>query len=237
MAQPHSDTTPNPSAGPSPEGAGPSRSPPAEPASFRPVDEEEAKPSGGPGPEAGPGSTEGKIDFTHEGGDMAAAGHQAMLATVRLWEQTLEPLQAFVASMTRWSEEFWREAASGLRPMPFSRFLSPAPFLELPSIDVRELADAYVVSVELPGLTDRDVSVSTERDMLRIQGQKTQDHDAAPQAYRRSERWFGHFERIFPLPPGVAPDLMTTSMRDGVLEIVLPKLASALETPPTGVRH
>lgn len=235
MAEPHSDTTPNPSApnpsaGPSRERAGPS--PPAEPASFRPAGEAD-----GPGPEAKSAPGEGKIEFTHEGGDMAAAGHQAMLASVRLWEQALEPLQAFVSSMTRWSEEFWREAASGLRPVPFSRFLNPAPFLDLPSIDVRERADAYVVSVELPGLTDRDVSVSTERDMLRIQGQKTQDQDAATQTYRRSERWFGHFERIFPLPPGVAADRMTTSMRDGVLEIVLPKLASAVEPAPTGVRH
>lgn len=237
MAEPRSGTTPNPaspnpSAGPSRDSAGPSRSRSAEPASFRPAGEEE-----GAAPEAKPAPGEGKIAFTHEGGDMAAAGHQAMLASVRLWEQALEPLQALVSNMTRWSEEFWREAASGLRPMPFSRFLSPAPLLDLPSIDVKERADAYVISVELPGLTARDVSVSTERDMLRIQGQKTQDHDAATQTYRRSERWFGHFERIFPLPPGTAADRMTTSMRDGVLEIILPKLASAAEEPPTGVRH
>ena len=237
MVDPRRDTTPNSSADSSRESAGPTRSSPAEPASFRPVGEEDGKTSRGPALEAGPGSTEGKIEFTHEGGDMAAAGHQAMLASVRLWEQALEPFQALVSSMTRWSDEFWREAASGLRPVPFSRFLSPAPFLDLPSIDVKERADAYVVSVELPGLTDRDVSVSTERDMLRIQGQKTQDQDAATQTYRRSERWFGHFERIFPLPPGTAADRMTTSMRDGVLEIVLPKLASTAEPPPTGVRH
>jgi HSP20 family protein len=237
MVDPHSDTTASPSAGPSRESAGPSRSPPAEPASFRPAEEEDVKASGGPGPEARPEPREGKIDFTHEGGDMAAAGHQTMLASVRLWEQALEPFQTFLSSMTRWSDEFWREAASGLRPVPFSRFLSPAPLLDLPSIDVKELADAYVVSVELPGLTDGDVSVSTERDMLRIRGQKAEDQDAATQTYRRSERWFGHFERIFPLPPGADADRMTTSMRDGVLEIVLPKLASAAEPPQTGVRH
>ena len=71
MAEPHSDTTPNPSApnpsaGPSRESAGPS--PAAEPASFRPAGEQD-----GTAPEAKPAPGEGKIEFTHEGGDMAAA--------------------------------------------------------------------------------------------------------------------------------------------------------------------
>jgi len=232
MADPHSHTT-KPSAAPSSSRADRSSSAPAEPASFRSDEAASAKP-----PTRGHGrAQEGDIPFTQEGGELAAAGRQAMLASARLWEHALEPFNIVLSSMARWSEAFWREAASGVRPMQFSRLLSPAPFLDLPSVDVKETAGACVVSVELPGLTDQDVSVSADDGMLRICGRKTQQQDAATSTYRRSERWFGHFERSFPLPPGVVPARMTTAMRDGVLEIVLPK-AAPVETPPrSAVRH
>ncbi|CAN7549096.1 Hsp20/alpha crystallin family protein [Caulobacter sp. LjRoot300] len=231
MADPRHDTTPSPSAKPSAET---SRSPPAEPASFQLAGETGRAPPGRPAAEA----REGDIDLTQEGGELAAASREAMLASTRLWEHAFEPFQAFLSSMTRWSDEFWREAASGLRPAMLPRFLGPAAFLDLPSVDVKEQVGAYLVSVELPGLTDRDVSVSTDGDMLRIQGQKKREEGEATQGYRRSERWFGQFERSFTLPPGVARDRMTMSMRNGVLEIVLPKAdAPEPEPPRTGVRH
>ncbi|SFK63465.1 Hsp20/alpha crystallin family protein [Caulobacter sp. UNC279MFTsu5.1] len=232
MADPRHDPTPTPSAKPS---AGTARAPPAEPASFQPAGETGAAPPGRPTAEA----REGDINLTQEGGDLAAASREAMQASTRLWEHAFEPFQAFLSSMTRWSDEFWREAASGLRPAMLPRFLGPSAFLDLPSVDVKEQAGAYLVSVELPGLTESDVSVSTDGDMLRIQGQKRREEGEATQGYRRSERWFGQFERSFTLPPGVARERMTTSLRNGVLEILLPKVDAPPqpEPPRTGVRH
>jgi len=236
MAHPRSDPTPTPSAKPSAEAA---RSPPAEPASFQPGGETGAAPPGRPAA----GAKEGDINLTQEGGDLAAASREAMLASTRLWEHAFEPFQTFLSSMTRWSDEFWREAASGLRPVMLPRFLGPSAFLDLPSVDVREQDGAYLVSVELPGLNERDVSVSTDGDMLRIQGQKRREEGETTLGYRRSERWFGQFERSFTLPPGVTRDRMTTSMRNGVLEIRLPKADAPpepereSEPPRTGVRH
>ena len=233
MADPHRDTTSKPAAAPSPSRAERSASAPAEPASFRSDDAEPAT-----APPRRPGKAqEGDIPLTQEGGDMATAGRQAMLASARLWEQALEPINMVLSNMARWSEAFWREAASGLRPPQVSRLLTPATFLDLPAVDVRETAGACVVSVELPGLTDQDVKVSASDGMLRIQGRKVQEQEAATSTYRRSERWFGQFERSFPLPPGVAPERMTSAMRNGVLEIVLPKAAPTEEAPQGAVRH
>ncbi|MGR4863657.1 Hsp20/alpha crystallin family protein [Caulobacter sp. LARHSG274] len=224
MADPHSETVSKPSAAPPPRRAEPSPSPAAEPASFRPDD-------------GGRQAREGDIALTQEGGELAAAARQTTLASIRLWEQALEPFNQVLSGMARLSQAFWRDAASGLRAPQVSRLLTPAPFLDLPSVDVKETADACVVSVELPGLTEQDIKVSAEDGLLRIQGRKAQEQDAATSTYRRSERWFGQFERSFPLPPGVAPERMTTAMRHGVLEIVLPKAAPTENAPAGAVRH
>lgn len=179
----------------------------------------------------------GGIDFTLEGGEMAAASRQAMLTAVRLWEQALEPVQALQTSMMRWNEQFWREAAGGARAPQMSRLLTPASLLSLPSADVKETAEAFIVSVELPGLTEQDVSVSIDHDQVKLQGHKAREQERETSTYRRSERWFGAFERTFPLPEGVAHDRITRSMRNGVLEIVLPKATSQTAPPQATVRH
>jgi HSP20 family protein len=231
MADPHSDTTSVSSSERSRKGANqsiPSSSSRAEPASFR---------SGGKAGSGREADKNGGIDFTPEGGEMAEASRRAMLAATRFWEHALEPFQAFQASMARWSDQLWRDAAGGARSVQVSRLLTPAPLFGLPSTDVKETAEAYAVSVELPGMTEQDVSVSTDDDQLILRGQKIEEGSHATSTYRRSERWFGRFERIIPLPSDVAGDRIRSSMQNGVLEIVLPKKASALEPTQTAARH
>jgi HSP20 family protein len=228
MADSHSDTTS--ASAPDSTRRNTTQPPPASragPTSFRSDGETGSKAA----------AKDGAIDFTLEGGEMAAASREAMLTAARFWQQALEPFQAFQASMMRWSDQLWRDAAGGARPAQISRLLTPAPILGLPSTDVKETEQAYTVSMELPGLTERDVSISTDDDQLILQGDKTQEQDRETSTYRRSERWFGHFERTFPLPPGVARDRISSSMRNGVLEVVLPKAAAAAATPRTEVRH
>jgi len=226
MVDSHSGTTSKSSAGSPRSNAAlgkSSQSRPVEPASFQSGDDGERQLGDGPKHQAG----ENAVNFTQEGGDAAAAGREAMLTALNFWELALEPLRTWQAGMMRWGDEFWREALGGVRPGQVSRLLSLEALFGLPSTDLKETADAYVLSVELPGLSEKDVRISTNGDILLVRGHKAQEQQQATSTYRRSERWFGQFERTFPLPPDAVRDRITTSMRDGVLEILLPKTAAA----------
>ena len=93
-----------------------------------------------------------------------------------------------------------------------------------PLSDMYETKDDLFVSFELPGLSDKDVSVSINGDMLTVKGERRFEHDVKDESYYRLERVYGKFERTMPLPIPVQAEKVTASYREGVLEIRLPKV-------------
>ena len=92
-----------------------------------------------------------------------------------------------------------------------------------PAADMGETPDELIVSVDLPGLSEKDIRVSITGDLLMIQGERPlreASREASP--YRR-ERWFGKFERTFSLPIPVEAQRIRATYRDGVLVVRLPK--------------
>jgi HSP20 family protein len=234
MTDSHTDAAPERTASPSPRAGGEAKtpkSPRAEQASFRP----DGETGWSPAPE--PASMASARDLMEAGRGMASARRDAVLAGSDLWSRSFEPFYAFQADLLRWFDELWRETTGGLRPAQPSRSFSAAPFLGQPPVDVKETADSYTLSVEVPGLTEQDVKVSVEGDVLMLCGHKSHERDEATSVYRLSERRFGRFERTFRLPPGVARDRLDATVRDGVLKVVLPKDRSAAASSPEAVRH
>jgi HSP20 family protein len=93
-----------------------------------------------------------------------------------------------------------------------------------PAIDIYETKDDLVVSVELPGVREKDVHLSMTGDILTLRGQRVADHHVKEENYHRIERWSGSFERDIPLPIPVQADRVRATYRDGVLEVRLPKI-------------
>jgi HSP20 family protein len=93
-----------------------------------------------------------------------------------------------------------------------------------PPIDVYETRDDLVVSVELPGVREKDIHLSMTGDVLTLRGQRGAAAEAREENYHRIERWSGSFERHVQLPIPVQGDKIRATYRDGVLEIRLPKL-------------
>jgi HSP20 family molecular chaperone IbpA/uncharacterized membrane protein len=93
----------------------------------------------------------------------------------------------------------------------------------MPPLEVSQRGSSLVICVDLPGVKMEDVRIEIDEAKLTIEGERREEVEkSVVQGYRRSERSYGHFYRMIPLPHGVDPDAVRASMRDGVLEITIP---------------
>ncbi len=93
----------------------------------------------------------------------------------------------------------------------------------LPPMDLVETADQYVLRADLPGLSDGDVNVQLEDNVLTMSGERKAEHEREQEGYYRLERPFGAFSRSLTLPDGVDPDGVQAHFDRGVLEIHIAK--------------
>lgn len=96
-----------------------------------------------------------------------------------------------------------------------------------PAIDVYEDKEAVRITAELPGMKRGDVKISVEEGILTLKGERRFAEEAKKENYCRIERSYGAFSRSFTLPPTVEPEKIKATMKDGVLEIYLPKKEEA----------
>jgi HSP20 family protein len=92
-----------------------------------------------------------------------------------------------------------------------------------PALDISERADAYLVTVEIPGVPEGDLNISLADGVLTVAGQRTPTSDVDGETMHRAERCFGSFRRSITLPSHISPDEVEASIQDGVLRILVPK--------------
>jgi HSP20 family protein len=95
----------------------------------------------------------------------------------------------------------------------------------LPAMDLFEGDDRYVLRADLPGLTQDDVKIELEDNVLTISGERKSEHEERREGYHRVERASGSFARSLTLPEGVDPAAIEASFERGVLEVRIPKPA------------
>ena len=93
-----------------------------------------------------------------------------------------------------------------------------------PVLDMRETKDDVVLTFELPGVSEKDVSLSITGDLLTVRGERTFNRDSKDEGVRHVERVYGKFERSVQLPMPVQAEKVKAMYRDGVLEVKLPKV-------------
>ena len=96
-----------------------------------------------------------------------------------------------------------------------------------PAVDIYETKDAIMVNVEAPGMNREQFSVEVKEDLLTLKGERPFEKDVSREHYHRIERNYGKFRRSFVLGTPVNNQGITATYRDGVLEIVLPKVEEA----------
>jgi HSP20 family protein len=96
-----------------------------------------------------------------------------------------------------------------------------------PRFDLIESKDSLVIKADLPGMNEKDISVSLSGDNLIIKGERKNEREEKDKHYHRIERSFGSFQRIIPLPVSIESGKIDAKYNKGVLEISLPKKPEA----------
>ena len=93
----------------------------------------------------------------------------------------------------------------------------------IPSVDVHEEADRYVVRADLPGVNPDDIEITAEAGVLTLKGERKVSEQASEGSYQRIERVTGNFVRRFTLPEAAQTDAIKATHVNGVLELSIPK--------------
>ena len=97
--------------------------------------------------------------------------------------------------------------------------------LAQPRMNIEDTGNEIRVTAELPGVSEDDVQITLDDDMLIIAGEKRDEREVDERDVRLVERVFGQFRRAIQLPFSPNPDQVDASFRDGVLTITVPKNA------------
>jgi HSP20 family protein len=91
-----------------------------------------------------------------------------------------------------------------------------------PAIELFQRGQELVVRADLPGTSKDDVKVDVTDDAVTIEGERRREHEEDREGVYRSERSYGAFRRVIPLPDGAITEQAKATFRDGVLEITIP---------------
>jgi HSP20 family protein len=93
----------------------------------------------------------------------------------------------------------------------------------VPSMDLVETDEHFVLRADLPGLSQDDVAIELEDNVLTLSGERKAEHEEKKEGFYRLERSFGQFRRSLTLPEGVDADAIAATFDRGVLEVRIPK--------------
>lgn len=93
----------------------------------------------------------------------------------------------------------------------------------MPPIDLHETDDAFLVSIDVPGMSEKDVHIDVREGRLTVSGERKNESERKDGKFHRYEKSYGRFERSFQLPTNVNEDQIKAACDNGVLEVMIPK--------------
>jgi len=129
--------------------------------------------------------------------------------------------------MNRFSEEMNRlfndfGFGTNLMPRGFGREFEKLTSWS-PQTEVFERDNQLVIRADLPGMSRDDINVDLEDDRIIIQGERHNERETEERGFYQTERSYGSFYRVIPLPEGVDGEQAKADFQNGVLEITMPK--------------
>ncbi|MDX2029505.1 MAG: Hsp20 family protein [Blastocatellia bacterium] len=147
-------------------------------------------------------------------------------------EKLLEQMQKLTQSVAQRAYEFFEERGRMIGHELEDWFRAEAELLRPLPIEMKEDENRFTVRAEVPGFKAEEIKISAEPRQLLIEGkcEKAEQEETEKVVY--SERRSNHFCRSLHLAAEIDPAGVSASIKDGVLEIVLPKVP---EKQPVGV--
>ena len=102
-------------------------------------------------------------------------------------------------------------------------FSFPAEQRLIPAMELTAADGGYELSVELPGLDEKNIDVEFADGVLTVSGEKREESEKKDKGYLLSERRYGSFQRQLTLPADVDPSSIKADFRKGVLKIEMKK--------------
>ena len=96
----------------------------------------------------------------------------------------------------------------------------------VPRMDVSETDKTIEMTVELPGLEEKDVEINFVDDVLSIRGEKKSEKEEKDKNYHLVERRYGAFARSVTLPVGTDPASIKATIDKGILKVTAQKPAA-----------
>jgi HSP20 family protein len=111
---------------------------------------------------------------------------------------------------------------------PATLFRASGRELMVPELDVHENDKQFTIEVDLPGVDEKDVSVTLAHGLLTIKGDKKLEREEKKENYYMAERSYGSFQRILRLPETVDDTKLDARFEKGVLKIAAQKKPEAI---------
>jgi HSP20 family protein len=121
--------------------------------------------------------------------------------------------------------DLWDHLSRFERRFPFSRLMRQE--TPVPAVDMFEKNGSIVVKAEMPGIDADKVEVNVVGNELRISGERQEDKEVRDENYYRSERTYGRIFRTLTLPEGCDTEHVDAQLKDGVLQVEIPKKPAA----------
>ncbi|UOF00114.1 Hsp20/alpha crystallin family protein [Bdellovibrio reynosensis] len=96
-----------------------------------------------------------------------------------------------------------------------------------PVCEISEAEEHYLLSVDLPGMKKSDIKIELVDKLLTISGERKREVSEKKETVQRYEKSYGFFKRSFTIPSSVDAEKVEARYEDGVLELFIPKAASA----------
>ena len=103
----------------------------------------------------------------------------------------------------------------------------------LPRLNIAETKTHYTITVEVPGIEEKDIELTVADRTLTIRGEKRTEKEDSNHQYHRVERSYGRFQRVLSLPTDADEDHITAKFKNGILTLTVGKNLKAVASERT----